>query len=143
MRKPLITAVLVLLLSGCATLFGSDTKIISFGSRPEAAEVLIDGASYGTTPVSLELNNHESHVVVFRKEGYRDITCNLDASVETTWVILDVLGGLIPLVVDVATGNWKGIQQESCDVDMVPSSLGLASENGWVQFVADTGVVTH
>ena len=142
MKKPLITAVLVLLLSGCATLFGSDTKIISFGSRPEAAEVLIDGASYGTTPVSLELNNHESHVVVFRKAGYRDITCNLDASVETTWVILDVLGGLIPLVVDVATGNWKGIQQESCDVDMV-QSLGLVSENGWVQFVADTGVVTH
>ena len=118
--------------SGCATFLNSDIKTVAFGSVPAGAEVWIDGGSYGVTPISLDLNNHESHVVVFRREGYRDTTCNLTASVGTTWVVLDILLGLVPVIVDASTGAWRGIEQGACNVNMAPST-DLARDNGWVE----------
>ena len=56
---------------GCATLFNDGTKTVAMSSNPSGAEVWIDGARRGTTPVSLDLNNHKSHTVVFRREGHQ------------------------------------------------------------------------
>ena len=54
-------------------------------------------------------------------------------------MILDVLGGLLPVIVDAATGAWKGIEQGACDVNLPaaesPESIAwtsVAKENGWV-----------
>ena len=66
-----------LLLAGCATLFNSATRTVAFGSTPTEAEIWIGGTLRGTTPFSLELDNHTSHQVVFRKQGYRDVTCDI------------------------------------------------------------------
>ena len=82
-------------------------KSVAMSSNPTGAEVWIDGARRGTTPFSLDLNNHTSHTVVFRLEGHQEVTCQLTTSVGAGWVILDVLGGLIPVIVDAATGKWN------------------------------------
>lgn len=128
-----IILVLALVTSACATLFNSGVKTVSLGSEPAGAEVLINGITRGTTPVSLDLNNHETHIVVFRREGYRDTTCTLTSSVGAKWVVLDVLFGLVPVIIDAATGAWKGIDQGACNVNMVPANE-LARDHGWVEF---------
>ena len=107
--------------TGCATLFGESTRTVAFSSNPPEAEVLIDGVSYGRTPISIDLDNHNSRTVVFRRDGYQDVACNLNASVGAGWVILDVLGGLVPVVVDAATGAWRSLDQGACNVNMVPN----------------------
>ena len=104
--------------AGCATLFNSGTKSVAMSSNPSAAQVWIDNVNRGATPITLELNNHQSHTVVFRKEGYQDVACELTASVGAGWVILDILGGLLPVIIDAATGEWKGIDQGTCDVNL-------------------------
>ena len=109
---------------GCATLFNSGTKAVSFGSTPSEAEVWIDGALRGMTPISLDLDNHRSTTVTFRKDGYRDVSCALNAGVGVGWVILDVLGGLIPVIVDAATGAWKSLDSEVCNVVLPPAVSG-------------------
>ena len=137
-------------LGGCATLLNSRTKSVAMSSNPAAAEVWIDGANRGVTPITVELNNHESHTVVFRKDGYQDVVCELTASVGAVWVILDVLGGLVPVIVDAATGEWKAIEQDACNVNLPsgdnPSSgdapdegntdptdwAAVAKQRGWV-----------
>jgi len=36
----------------------------------------------------------------------------LNNSVGAGWFVLDILGGLIPIIIDAATGNWYGLDQE-------------------------------
>lgn len=135
--------------AACGTLFNSKIKTVSMMSNPAEAEVWIDGTMRGTTPLSVELDNQTSHTVVFRKEGHSDVVCELNTSTGTLWVILDILGGLLPIIVDAATGDWKGISQDMCDV-VLPTAPGadpsegagapesalteMARENGWVTF---------
>ena len=100
MKKMMWLASGVIALAGCATLFNEDTKAIGFASVPAEAEVWIDGMQRGVTPLTLNLDNHTSHTVTFRKEGHRDVVCDLTATTGTKWIVLDVLGGLIPVIVD-------------------------------------------
>lgn len=105
-----------IILTGCATLFNDSLKTVTMTSDPNQAEVYVNGNRMGTTPVSLDLANSQSHTVVFRKAGYTEITCVLNAQVDALWVVLDVLGGLLPVIVDAATGAWKGIERGACNV---------------------------
>lgn len=121
---------------GCATFFNSGTKSVAMSSNPSAAEVWIDNVNRGATPITLELNNHQSHTVVFRKEGYQDVACELTASVGAVWVILDVLGGLVPVIIDAATGEWKRIDQGTCNVNL-PSTDNEQSTDTKDEVTAD------
>lgn len=105
---------------GCATLFNDSLKTVAMTSQPTEAEVWVNGNRLGTTPVSLDLTNSESHTVVFRKAGYKEVTCMLRANVDALWVVLDVLAGLVPIIVDAATGAWKGIEQGACNMVLPP-----------------------
>jgi len=102
--------------SACATLFNDSQRSVSMSSNPTGAEVWINGTMRGTTPISLDMNNHESLVVSFRKDGYDDVTCAISASVGAGWVILDILGGLLPVIVDAATGAWYSLNSSNCNV---------------------------
>ena len=126
---------------GCGALFNSKVKTISMTSTPTQAEVWIDGTMRGVTPLSLPLDNQESHSVVFRKEGHQDVVCELSSDVGAGWIVLDILGGLLPIIVDAATGDWSGIGEDACNVGLPedpadPESdvAKLATENGWVTF---------
>ncbi len=78
-RLPLL--VLLAGVIGCGALFNSKVKTISMTSTPTQAEVWIDGTMRGVTPLSLPLDNQESHSVVFRKEGHQDVVCELSSDV--------------------------------------------------------------
>ena len=143
---PPIVIVLGLAVTACGALFNKSVKSVAMGSEPSEAEVWVDGNRMGVTPVTLELDNHESHTVVFRKEGFKEVTCQLKSSAKAGWIILDVLGALLPVIIDAATGEWKGISQDVCNVNLPsvdggnagrvgPADRGLAKlaeENGWV-----------
>jgi len=64
------------------------------------------------TPVELELKSDETYSIEFKKEGYETRTVILHSSVGAGWVILDILGGLIPVIIDAATGNWYGLDKD-------------------------------
>ena len=125
-------AVLVLVAvssSGCATLFNSEVKAVGMYSSPMEAEVWVNGIMRGKTPLSVELDNQESHTVVFKKEGHSDVTCNLGSEFEVGWLIVDVVPGIllsvVPSVIDAATGDWRGISRDACNV-VLPSTPAAA-----------------
>ena len=117
-------AAAVLALGGCATLFNAKTRTVAMASTPTEAEVWVDGIRRGITPMSLDLNNSESHTVIFRKEGHHDAICELNASVGTVWVVLDVLAGLVPVVVDASTGAWKSLDKGTCNAVLPERGAG-------------------
>lgn len=109
----LLLAVLAILTAGCATLFGPKAHGLAVGSEPAGAEVYVNGTLMGSTPLRLELKADQSYVLEFRKEGYESVYRTVKTKLDAGWLILDILGGLIPIVVDASTGNWNKLDQKS------------------------------
>ena len=117
MRKIILTisACVFMLLSfnSCATLFGKKSHALAIGSEPRGAEVYVNGFKMGTTPVELNLKADKSYTIEFRKEGYQNVSRVVNTKVGAGWIVLDVLGGVIPVIVDAATGNWNKLDQDA------------------------------
>lgn len=107
----LLVVVSVLVLSGCATLFKGTSETVSLGSEPPA-EVYVNGTYRGDTPVKLDLKSDKEYDIEFRKEGFESKTVHISNSVGAGWIVLDVLGGLVPVIVDAATGAWYQLDQK-------------------------------
>ncbi len=106
MKKTLLIISACVTASACGAIFNSGAQRVNFTSTPDTAEVWVDGVQRGTTPVFLELEKKKDHTIVFKKAGYQDMTNPLPRSVKGVYVVFDVLFGLVPVVVDAATGSW-------------------------------------
>jgi len=77
-----VSGLVSLMASGCATVISGTTQTLTFNSEPSGAEVYLDGARVGTTPVSLSVKKNKKDSVMIQKEGYkavsRDITKSYD-----------------------------------------------------------------
>ena len=116
---------LVVVSTGCAAIFGSKQKDFNLQSTPEAADVFLDDNRIGTTPVKVKLSNQKEHTFVFKKEGYKDASCTLSKGTGAGWVILDILGGIVPVVVDAATGSWSQTKGKGCTGTLEPVQAAI------------------
>jgi len=98
--------------SSCATLFKGSTDGVNFSSQPDGAKVYVNGDLLGTTPFALELKSNKTYTLEFKKDGYATRTVLLNSSVGGGWIVLDILGGLLPVIIDAATGNWYSLDQD-------------------------------
>ena len=114
----LVWLALMLGSTGCATLIKGKTETVTLQSNPGDADVYIDGAPRGRTPLILELQPNKEYTVVFKKRGYADQAAVITSSVSGKWVVLDVMGGLIPIIVDAATGSWKEFDNPLVNVNL-------------------------
>lgn len=105
-----------LLITSCATIFKGATDPVNFGSNPVGAEVYVDGKLMGKTPLNLELTSKKTYVIDFKLDG-QTRTVNLTNKVGAGWIVLDVLFGLIPIIVDAATGSWYMLTPKNLNVD--------------------------
>jgi hypothetical protein len=123
----LIGIALTAVLSGCAAIIGSKQKDFSLTSSPSGAAVYLEGNRLGTTPVKVKLSNQETHTFVFRRQGYQETSCTLTRGTDAGWVILDVLTGLVPVVIDAATGSWSQTKGDSCSGNLEPVEVRATS----------------
>jgi len=115
--KPILTTALLLLVSagvGCGTLFNAKRKTVTFASEPAGADILVNGNRVGSTPYQMELEQGKPYTITFRKAGHHDVTCMIGNSVGAGWVILDILGGLVPIIIDAVTGDWNSLDKNAC-----------------------------
>ena len=115
----LLLLTVVLFFTGCATLFKGTHESVDFNSTPDGAQVYIDGDYRGVTPVRFKLESKNSYKVEFKKEGYQTRIYTITNSVEAKWIILDVIAGLAPVVVDAFTGAWYSLDDDYIRVDLV------------------------
>jgi len=121
MRIAVLGVVAVALLSsGCAAVLGAKQKDFDLTSTPQGADVFLNGNRLGTTPVKAKLSNTEAHTFVFKKAGFKDATCQLSKGTGGGWVVLDVLTGLVPVIIDAATGSWSQTKGNSCSGALEP-----------------------
>lgn len=68
--------------------------------------------------MSVELSKKREHTITFKKAGYQDVTQVVDTKVGGGWIILDILGGLAPVIIDAATGSWKSLDTKVINLNM-------------------------
>jgi hypothetical protein len=133
--------VAVLLLTGCASIFGSSSKLFDLQSAPGGADVYLDGVRLGTTPVQVKLDNHKTHTFTYRLDGYKEASCTLEKGTGGGWVVADILMGLVPVIIDAATNSWSQTKGSHCTGNMervmAPVMASAASPAPTVQYAAD------
>jgi hypothetical protein len=103
-------------LTACATIFKGDTQNINMSSEPSGAEIFIDGVSYGRTPISVQLKVDRSYTVTMRHDGQQR-TVILNNKIGPLWVVLDIVSGIGPLIIDAATGAWYELEPDQVVVN--------------------------
>jgi hypothetical protein len=106
----------VCLLIGCASIFKGTSTNVDFSSDPYGAKVYVNGNLMGTTPVKLKLESKKVYNIEFKKEGFETKTFTITNHVGAGWIILDILGGLVPVVIDAVTGAWYNLDQDNVNV---------------------------
>lgn len=104
---------LFVLFSSCATVFKGTSSKVDFDSEPQGAKVYANGNYMGDTPIRLKLESKQTYNIEFRMEGYKTKTFNITNHVGAGWIILDVLAGLVPVIIDAATGAWYELDQKN------------------------------
>ena len=112
----LLCCVLTLSLTSCATIFKQKGRTVDFDSDPQGADVYINGNRMGKTPMPLNLSNLKPVTVTFKKEGFTDKTYIINTETGTGWVILDIFGAFIPVIIDAVTNNWSNLDTSAVKV---------------------------
>ncbi len=88
-------------------------------------EVWIDGVKEGETPVRVTLDTTRDHVIVFKRDGVDAVTVRVERRVGGGFIFLDIITGLVPLIIDAATGGWYLVSPKSVHV-IAPDSFNQA-----------------
>lgn len=94
-------AVLWALVSGCASMIGSDQQSLLISSEPPGAKVFMSGSEVGATPYSYTYSKEDGEVVTFelRQEGYSPVTLEVKPDKQTGILLADAMLLNIPYYV--------------------------------------------
>ena len=108
---------------GCATLFAPITSPLSLNSEPNQSDVYVNGYKMGSTPLKLELKADKSYTIEFRKKGYESVIRVINTKIGSGYILLDILGGIIPLIIDASTGAWNKLDQDAVNAVLIEQKL--------------------
>lgn len=121
MRRFLLFSICLLIvfsLVSCATVFSGSTSDVSILSDPAGASVSVDGVEVAYTPITLPLSKKSSHTIAVSADGYKSEYFIISSSAGAGWIVLDVLAGGVPLIVDAVTGNWNKLSPDTVAVTL-------------------------
>ncbi len=100
MKKIVSVLVVSSLLSGCATIFGSSSDIITISSKDPAATILVNGNEVGNGSATYTLKRGKQAVITASKKGCQDRTVITDQSVAGAafFNLIFVIGWLVDAV---------------------------------------------
>ena len=108
-RKSMYMLFIAVFLSSCATILAAKKASVNVSSNIDGTEVFVNGFRQGVTPLQISLEKGKDHIIEFRKDGYLSTTRVVGQKMAAGWLILDILIGFWPIVIDAATGDWKTV----------------------------------
>src|SRR5262249_43974336 len=120
---------LALVNTGCATVTGGshDQKGV-VNSKPEGAQVYIDGQPVGGTPTEVTLSRKSDHEVVIDKPGFQPYTTHIATGLNP-WIFGNLaIGGVIGLVVDISCDSCHQLRPGSVESKLSPVSAQPVNE---------------
>jgi hypothetical protein len=122
--------------SQCATIMNGDYVSLPVSTAPGGATVLYNGQTF-STPCTLQIPRGQQKVIRLQieKEGYHPITVSVTRSVDG-WLWGNVLlGGIVGLIVDFATGDAYDLAPEKIDAALVRQSQSANDNDDHLKLV--------
>lgn len=123
-----------LALSSCSTIFNGSKQEVRIDCLTSEAEVYVNGTRIGLAPQSVKLKRGEKHLIEVTKDGYETYRFSTSKTL-AGWFWGNLLcGGVIGMVIDLATGNAYNIDPDyiKADLKKLTSSLNNDGNNSYV-----------
>ena len=121
--------VMMVLLSGCASLMNGTRQKLNISSVPTGEKVTIDGEDKGTTPTTASLKRANEHLVTISLPGYAPYQLHLMRKL-SGWVWGNILaGGLIGLAVDMSTGALYKLSPPQIETTLSQQNAAVINKN--------------
>jgi hypothetical protein len=118
----LYMAFLLLVLSGCATIFAGTDQDVKFNSTPPA-HVVVKGSNgqivyEGQVPATVKLPKKYTYAVEVSLQGYQTQTVPITQSFNALYLGNILCGGLVGLIIDPITGAMWNLQPNEINITM-------------------------
>jgi hypothetical protein len=115
--KGAVAVVSLLILTGCATIINGRSQSVAFDSTPTGADLTVGGLK-ATTPAKLTLTRNQPYTATFTKADFPERKFEIEPG--PSWWLLGnaVFGGLIGIIVDLATGSGMTLSPSDFNVDL-------------------------
>jgi hypothetical protein len=134
-QRPVAALLLMTYLSGCGVIINGTRQDVTANSTPEAAKVTtMPATAEYQTPITLSLERKKSYSIRFERDGYSPATVEIRNTLNLPIVALDIIfiAGLVPLIVDAATGAWYKLKPGSALVVMTRLAQGDGPEKIYI-----------
>lgn len=133
MRQKVIAVVLAVavspLLSGCGLMFGGTRQTVRTTSSPDGVTITtVPPTSDYKTPASMSLERKNNYTLTFSAPGYTSQKLEIQKSIRGGIVVLDILAGLVPVIVDAVTGAWYKLSPDVASVTLTKIAPGPGPE---------------
>ena len=103
---------------------------VSVVCDPKKAKINIDGLTVGNTPYLAGLSRNKNHVLKIELEGYIPYDITLKRKLDG-WIFGNILlGGVIGIVIDVATGSMYKLSSKDVTTQLNLSSTSFRTDKG-------------
>jgi len=127
--RPVAAVLIALWLPGCGLILQGTRQSIVANSTPDAARVTTTPATGEyQTPITLRLERKRSYSLRFKKAGYAPATVDVQNKLAAVYLVLDILLGLVPVIVDAATGAWYKLEPGAALVALTRVAQGDGPE---------------
>ncbi len=113
-----ILALGVLPITNCAAMLKGTSEDVSFSSEPSGIEVFVNGVSMGSTPLRLKLASKDVYTIEFKRDGFETKSYRINNNIGAVWIVLDIIAGFVPILIDAATGAWYELDQKNINAIM-------------------------
>lgn len=121
MKKLLLLFLISQLLTSCATILSGkfDTVKVKAG-KPVHAKVYLNGNYVGEAPIKVRLAKDENNIIEIRADGYEPMAVQMRRRFAWGFAVADVCFGVVPLVVDLLTGDIYKLKPNKIRYDLKP-----------------------
>ena len=116
--------IVFLLSTSCATILDGRKNTINVSTTQGGiAQVYLDGKLLGEAPMKIRVSKYslqEGSIIEVKKDDYKTLRYEVVRRPHVGYVLLNVVTGAIPLIVDVATGNIYRPNTRQIEYDLVP-----------------------
>jgi len=113
-----------LTVAACGLIFGGTRQTIQANSSPPGTTIVTAPATATlTTPASVSLERKKDYTLTFSKAGYTSADVQVAHHVRGGIIVLDILLGLVPVIVDAATGAWNSLSPNMVNVTLTKTAM--------------------
>jgi hypothetical protein len=115
--------------AGCGAMFNDSTVAVPVNVSPQGTRISVDGLYVAQAPGVVTLTNANPHTIDLEADGYQRQSARLESRPAAGYIVLDclllvllVVPGIIAIVVDASTGDWRTIDGPQVSAALVPAT---------------------